>query len=697
MPKLSLCMIVRNEAAGVDRCLASVKGLVDEIIVVDTGSDDGTVEVCRGHGAVVHHFPWRDDFSAARNVGLEKATGDWVLVLDADDELFAADRPRVRELLTVVGVDAYLFRTVSYLGDKPGGDVVVCPHVRLFRNRPTFRYVGVIHERVNIPPGARLAWRDITVLHYGYLTPAIQRQDKVRRNLRICEAAVRAGPGDAFAHFNLGTEHLRSGNYLKALASFRRAHRLVEAESGWAPELIKKLAFCLIRLRRHREAEVVLVKGLASYPDYTDLVFLKAGLHQERGEYAQAAREFRRCLKLGEAPFMYPTDLGMGTFKAAFGLGYALQATGSDLKAAAAYRLSLKLNPRSSLALPFLVTALAAAIGPDQARERLRSTFEGTPLVLMAMAQAFAHGGFYRQALAYLADLESLLSPEAPPGSPPTPDGTLTPAGSLIRLVKGLCLLGTRQPEAARTELIAVRAGSAEYPQAVLGLCLCAWVLDRPLEAARLLSRLTISETKDGSPPVIGRAKLAALRGFSRMLLDRGRSTDRSPKKRPAGRKPSNRGGARREALLDLAERLIELGCPDKARPALAMACPAGPDLEAATRVGRALARHGYLALARELLNSDPGWPSQARQADHGFLRVLAGVELKTGHLCRAARLYRLVLSADPRDLRAYSGLAEALKAQAGALIGPSRPGAPVESGPRAEGREQRWERRDLF
>ncbi len=673
-------MIVRNEAATVGRCLLSVRSLVDEIVIVDTGSNDRTIEVCRGYGAVVHSFPWQDDFSAARNFGLEKATGDWILVLDADDELAATDCSKVRGLFSAPRFDAYLFRTVSYLGDKPGGDVVVCPHVRLFRNRPAFRYIGVIHERVSLPPGARLAWRGITVFHYGYLTPAIHRQDKVRRNLRICEAAVLAGPGDAFAHFNLGTEHLRSGNYFKALASFRRAHRLVEAESGWAPELVKKLAFCLIRLHRHREAEILLVKGLESYPDYTDLVFLKAGLHQDRGEYAQAAREFGRCLKMGEAPFMYPTDLGMGTYKAAFGLGYAHHALGNHLQAAAAYRLSLKLNPRSGLALPFLVEALAGAKGPDYARERLKSTFEGTPLVLMAMAQAFAHNGFHQQALAYLADLEGVWSQDTSPVSAHAFEE------SSIALLRGLCLLGLRQPEAARAVLLTVRADCAEYPRAVLGLCLCAWVLDRPAEAARLLSRSWPRERKGQVTSVVGRGRLAALRSFNRMLLDRQGAADRPSRKRPLGQKPSVPRGVYREALLDLAEKLVELGAPDKGRLAFRIACPAGRDLEAVTRVGRALARHGYLALARELLNGDPAWPSLALKGDRDFLRVLARVEFQTGHLCRAARLYRLILTVDPRDMKAYSGLAEALKAQAKAL-----------TGPRVGGREFRWEHRGLF
>ena len=87
MNKLTLCMIVRNEADMIERCLGSVDGIVDEMIIVDTGSTDGTVALCESFGATVFPFVWQEDFAGARNDALEKATGDWILVLDADDEI----------------------------------------------------------------------------------------------------------------------------------------------------------------------------------------------------------------------------------------------------------------------------------------------------------------------------------------------------------------------------------------------------------------------------------------------------------------------------------------------------------------------------------------------------------------------------------------------------------------------------------
>jgi len=98
-PTLSLCMIVKNEELHLARCLKSVRGLADEMILVDTGSTDRTVEVARSYGARVFHFTWQDDFSLARNHSLEAASGEWILVLDADESIAARDHGRIRDSL----------------------------------------------------------------------------------------------------------------------------------------------------------------------------------------------------------------------------------------------------------------------------------------------------------------------------------------------------------------------------------------------------------------------------------------------------------------------------------------------------------------------------------------------------------------------------------------------------------------------
>jgi glycosyltransferase involved in cell wall biosynthesis len=146
---VSLCLIVKDEEPNLDACLASVDGLFDEIVVVDTGSTDRTKEIARRHGAKVFDFPWVDSFAAARNASLEHATSQWIFWLDADDRLDAENRQTFRALLATLGDEnaAYALKC-RCLPDPTTGAVTVVDHVRLFRNRPDVRWRYRVHEQI---------------------------------------------------------------------------------------------------------------------------------------------------------------------------------------------------------------------------------------------------------------------------------------------------------------------------------------------------------------------------------------------------------------------------------------------------------------------------------------------------------------------------------------------------------------------
>ena len=106
-PSVSLCMIVKNEESCLEKCLASMQDLVSEIIIVDTGSTDGTIEIAQKYHAVVETYKWQNDFSKARNYSLSLATQEWILVLDADEYLRESDRELFRKALEKKDVDSY--------------------------------------------------------------------------------------------------------------------------------------------------------------------------------------------------------------------------------------------------------------------------------------------------------------------------------------------------------------------------------------------------------------------------------------------------------------------------------------------------------------------------------------------------------------------------------------------------------------
>ena len=182
-PKLSLSMIVKNEKDVLARCLKSVKSIVNEIIIVDTGSTDKTPEIAKEFGATILRYEWTDNFCAARNFSLDYVTGDWVLVLDADEVLIYDSSEQIARLLTDNQAEGYFIRVVNLLGEPPDLETSEDMVVRLFRNRPEYRFEGAIHEQINASiyraSGDHALKRvPLTIYHDGYLAENIKKKKK---------------------------------------------------------------------------------------------------------------------------------------------------------------------------------------------------------------------------------------------------------------------------------------------------------------------------------------------------------------------------------------------------------------------------------------------------------------------------------------------------------------------------------------
>ena len=143
-PTLSLCMIVKNEEALLPTCLESVKDHVDEIVIVDTGSTDRTVEVATKYNAKIYHHPWENSFSKARNYSLKYATCDWILILDADEEISGNDAPRLKSLIRESSADLIYLQVLDKTTE--GKIVSVLNSERLFKNHHGIRYDGIVHN-----------------------------------------------------------------------------------------------------------------------------------------------------------------------------------------------------------------------------------------------------------------------------------------------------------------------------------------------------------------------------------------------------------------------------------------------------------------------------------------------------------------------------------------------------------------------
>ncbi len=261
LPTVSLCMIVKNEAENLERCLKSVQGVADELILVDTGSTDQTVELARAQGATVLPHTWQNDFALARNVGLARATGDWILHLDADEELEPGSRPRLKAVLAATASEGV---NVCVRNFNPPGALAAyfdSPQARLFRNRPGHRYEQPIHEAIELSIkrlGGQVAQSDLLIWHYGYQVQTVQgEKDRAERNLAILEQAVAQYPEDPGHCARLGFTYYQLGRYEPAYTYLRRA--LVDLDSRrFTPDFLERVLCTLWHIATVRHEEPLL-------------------------------------------------------------------------------------------------------------------------------------------------------------------------------------------------------------------------------------------------------------------------------------------------------------------------------------------------------------------------------------------------------------------------------------------------------
>lgn len=398
-PTLSLCMIVKNEEANLDRCLESVKGVVDEIIIVDTGSTDRTVEIARTYGAKVLTHQWNDDFAAARNVSLRSATSDWILVLDADEALAEEDQGRLQTLLRKDAPTAYLLNIVSPVDDSRSRHAVINAFPRLFRNRPEIRFEGRVHEQVS-PSIARIGGTispsEIRVHHRGYHGRWVDLPTKRQRNIRLLSQQLADHPEDPLAHFHLGEVYALEARIGEAIACYKRALARPDFPPTNRSVARQHMAGCLLRAQRFDEAWEECRLALDDDPRYamphlTGAIAL-AKLQQYETAIQQIDLYLTKATRRGRS-----ID---GVLDHEPNLGFALAVKGDCLFALqrvdgveACYQAALASEPDAPEAHLGMGKVFRITGRPQEAVaafEKAVALFEGMPHGHLALAQAYA-------------------------------------------------------------------------------------------------------------------------------------------------------------------------------------------------------------------------------------------------------------------------------------------------------------------
>lgn len=357
MPTLALSMIVKNAEASLDRCLESVRGLADEIVIADTGSTDSTQEIAHKHGAKWFSIPWEMDFAKARNLSLAEVKSDWVLLLDADEMLDPKSVETARRLITHSEVAAYITTVRNFVltlnyriwdwqavpndSDLPDGKqypaYIDHENVRLFRRDPDVYFVGCVHETVAPRIYAlkrKLVRSNVVLYHFGMAVNDEGRKPKQHFYRELGEAKLKRMPNDPQAHFELGIEELDSFNNVeKALACFERARQLgPDFRLAWFFNGV-----ALARLGRDQEALRCYDRAAQLAPETAVLAEARGDAYYNAGDFEAARRAYRRAVEHSRDSALMDSKMGLTELK-----------LGRAAKGVALLRRAIEREPRAS-------------------------------------------------------------------------------------------------------------------------------------------------------------------------------------------------------------------------------------------------------------------------------------------------------------------------------------------------------------
>lgn len=349
-PTLSLCMIVRDEERVLGECLKSATPWFDEVIIVDTGSTDRTVEIAKEFGARVFHFPWCDDFSAARNVSLSHARGDWVFWMDADDTLPPECGAKLRGLAWLAEEKTTGFIAQVHIPAAPGEvGFTVVDHVKLFRNLPGLRFEGRIHEQILEPIhriGGRVERSDAYVVHSGYDYSTEGQKKKRVRDLTLLEKDLADRPNHPFVLFNIGMTAYHMKEYDKAIVALERCLSISRPQESTVRKVYAMLSGCFSEQGQFEEAKRRVEQGLELYPHDPELLFRAGGIYRELKELPRSERAYRTLLQTRESGHVDSLDVTMTGFKAHHNLALVLCEMGQLPQAEEQFRQASANSPQ---------------------------------------------------------------------------------------------------------------------------------------------------------------------------------------------------------------------------------------------------------------------------------------------------------------------------------------------------------------
>lgn len=364
MLPVSACIISRNEEQHIEECCQRLSAYGLEIVLTDTGSTDRTVAIARKYTDRIYHFDWCDDFSAAKNFCMEKASHDWILSIDCDEYIEKLDAKTLRHCMTSYpdAAGRILIRNRFTLDGQTSYEQV---RVSRFVNRKYFHYTGAVHEQLvyrqtqdaaawSAPaaePGSfstdqvtaapkRNYDAPITILHVGYDIPEEKMQEKCLRNITLLEQELQRQGPDPYLYYQLGQTCRRLKEYEKAVQYFDAGLAMdVDPSLDYVQTMVESYGYTLLDLKRHKEA-LYLLNIYDVFAKRADFVFLMGLIYMNNGMFGAAIEEFQKSTTIEE----FSID-GVNSYKAHYNSGVIYECSGHIPEAVKSYRLCGNYEP----------------------------------------------------------------------------------------------------------------------------------------------------------------------------------------------------------------------------------------------------------------------------------------------------------------------------------------------------------------
>ncbi|HPZ08912.1 MAG TPA: glycosyltransferase [Candidatus Eremiobacteraeota bacterium] len=318
-PTLSLAMIVKNEEYNIYTCLKQVEDLVDEIIIVDTGSTDNTLKVLNQFPVTLYHYKWDDDFSSARNYSISKCTCNWILILDADEFIDSTLKYMVRELIKTKDFVGFEFEQFTYLSNDITPEFRIEPVLRLFPNHSSLRFRYSIQEKLicnNPELEFKHIYSGIRLWHYGYMQQNYQSREKYNRNLQVYLKNLLLKPEDSLEHFFTGLQYYYLHKYKDALNHIKLAIKYGSKDITYYPYFFTMGAAILTKLDLYKDARNMCEEAISIDPSIGEAYFNAGETMRNLRDYTGAIIMLEKAISSEDKNYYFFQDRSKTGWKA---------------------------------------------------------------------------------------------------------------------------------------------------------------------------------------------------------------------------------------------------------------------------------------------------------------------------------------------------------------------------------------------